>query len=381
MKYFIISPAVLMTIPWCIVLILYSFHMTENLVLLPLSLIALLVFAICLFSASSIFSYFSILKSERFQKNMVEKIDGNKLMFLIKLQSILWVLGTLFEIFYSKGVPLLWVILGDSRNYTDFGIPSFHGLMNAFYFSLVSCLFLMYKLTGRYGYLFGVVLFGFWPILMLGRGIILTVVVQLVIIQIFYSEIQLKKMMILGLIAIFVVLGFGFIGDVRGLVNPFSHLVASKYELMFDILPSGFLWIYVYITSPLSNLAFNFDSINPVWSLYFSKVNLFPSIFRPEGLERADNFLFVEDSLNVSTIFSSSHSDFGFWGDVGILILLAVWSGYWFRRLKFSDTYILPYSMVGTVMFFSIFYNLFLLYPYIFSTILLGLVAKFVKTN
>lgn len=138
---------------------------------------------------------------------------------------------------------------------------------------------------------------------------------------------------------------------------------------------------YVYITSPLANLAFNYESLKPVWQLYFSKVNLFPSFLRPENLDRADNFTFINESLNVSTIFASSHSDFGFLGNLIVILLLALWSAYWFKKLTLSDAYILPYSMVGVVLFFSIFYNLFLLYPYLFATILLGFVSKFVKNN
>ena len=81
----------------------------------------------------------------------------------------------------------------------------------------------------------------------------------------------------------------------------------------------------------------------------------------------------------MSTIFASSHSDFGAMGDFVLISILALWAGFWFKNMFTSIAYILPYSLVGSILFFSIFYNLFLLYPYIFATILLGLVAKFIN--
>ena len=126
-------------------------------------------------------------------------------------------------------------------------------------------------------------------------------------------------------------------------------------------------------------MAFNYQNVVPTWNFHYSSVNLFPSVLRPEELDRADNFQFVNEALNVSTIFASSHSDFGMLGDTVLLIVLSIWAGFWFRLLARSSVYILPYSLVGVVLFFSIFYNLFLLWPYLFSTILLGIVAKYVK--
>lgn len=133
--------------------------------------------------------------------------------------------------------------MGDARNYTDFGLPSFHGLMNAFYFSLASSLFLIYKLTNCLRYLIFVVFLAFWPILMLGCGIILTLIVQVFVIDLFYSGVNLRKILYMCIFAIAVILGFGFIGDIRGSVNPFMGLIVNEHIAIFDILPSGFLWI------------------------------------------------------------------------------------------------------------------------------------------
>ncbi|MDD2542113.1 MAG: O-antigen ligase, partial [Desulfuromonadaceae bacterium] len=97
---------------------------------------------------------------------------------------------------------------------------------------------------------------------------------------------------------------------------------------------------------------------------------------RPEAFDRADSFEFVDAALNVSTIFASSHSDFGYTGDVILMFLLMAWTFFWFSRLRSSAYYILPYAMVCCVLIFSVFYNLFLLYPYLFATVLQGYIAN-----
>lgn len=368
----------LIGLPWIIALTLYALKGTDNLVDLGPSLVVIFLLMVVFFFLASAIPLFFLSK---LQRDTIKKADVNpiRLELAIKWLMSLWIFGSALDIGYSGGLPLVWAFTGSDKNYTDFGIPSFHGLINSFYFALMGCLFLRFKLTGDRRYLAYSVIFFSWPIFMLGRGIMLTVIVQLGIIQIFYSGISFKKILSLAGFAMFVVVLFGLLGDLRGSENPFQGIVSAGYEEIFEILPSGFLWVYIYITSPLSNLAYNYVDLTPVWDFYYSSVNLFPTFLRPEELDRADNFQFVNEALNVSTIFASSHSDFGMAGDVVILLMLSIWTSFWFRLLTSCSVYILPYSLVGVVLFFSIFYNLFLLYPYLFSTVLLGVVAKYVK--
>lgn len=378
MHYRLISPLILIGLPWIITLILYILKGTDNLVDLDASLAGIFLLMLLFFFLASKIPLLLLPKYQRIVLGKAD-VDTIRLGAAIKCLALLWFLGSALDIGYSGGLPLLWALTGDAKNYTDFGIPSFHGLINSFYFALMGCLYLRFKLTGDRRYLFYSVLFGLWPIFMLGRGIMLTVIVQLGIIQIFYSGISVRKIFNLAAFALLVVVLFGLLGDFRGTENPFQGIVSPGYEDVFELLPSGFLWVYIYITSPLSNLAYNYADLVPVGEFYYNSVNLFPSFLRPEELDRADNFMFVNEALNVSTIFASSHSDFGMAGDVVLLLLLSLWAGFWFRRVTVCSAYILPYSLLGVVLFFSVFYNLFLLYPYLFSTVLLGVVARYVR--
>ena len=380
MNYLVISPISLFFVPWAIVLTFYSFSATENLVELPTSLIVLLNFIFLIFSLVTALVYISYRDERKLISTLAyEPSSTRRLRKTINIQLTIWFIGTIFEIFKSGGLPIFWAIFDDPRNYTDFGIPSFHGLMNGIYFSLFACLYYYYMVTKDKRFLLYTLIMLSWPIFMLGRGIMLTALVQMGIIYIFFVRIEIKTFVFLIIFSLLIVIGFGVIGNTRGDSSPFFYLVAGDYEYIFYLLPDGFLWFYIYMTSPLSNLAYNFNTLNPVWDFYYSSVNLFPSFLRPAILDRADAFAFVDDNLNVSTIFASSHSDFGAMGDFVLISILALWAGFWFKNMFTSIAYILPYSLVGSILFFSIFYNLFLLYPYIFATILLGLVAKFIN--
>jgi oligosaccharide repeat unit polymerase len=378
MFYKAISPLVLIGFPWTLTVLLYQLNATSNLIELDIHLVIIISLMLTLFLVATVIPLF-LTKKRRHVFDRKNEIDLSRLNKVIKVVFLIWSSGSLLDILYSGGLPLIWAMTDSSKNYTDFGIPSFHGLINAFYFALFASLFLKIKIcddnNAKY-YLFALLL---WPVLMLGRGIMLSAIVQLVIMQIFFAGISSKRIFRLMLLALLIVILFGVLGDFRGYENPFQGLVSERYETTFNLLPSGFLWVYVYVTSPLSNLSYNYANLVPIWDFFYSSVNLFPSAFRPTGLDRADNFVFVNDALNVSTIFASSHSDFGVIGDLILLMLLSIWASFWFYKMSSTVSYILPYSLVGVVLFFSIFYNLFLLYPYLFSTILLGYIASYIK--
>jgi oligosaccharide repeat unit polymerase len=363
-----ISPLVLLVVPWLLVFCLYALGLTSNLIDIPRSLIgffALVFFSVCV----------SQLICNKLKTRTYYAVDDNKLNnFLIKI-AFIWLSGSLLEIFFSGGLPILWSMTGSSKDYTNFGIKSVHGIMNALYFTLIGGTTYSYFKNKTSKKIFYITCLLIWPVLMLGRGILLTALVQIVLCYVYFnglSKVQIFKILCTALVSI---LAFGAIGDMRGDENPLAYLILDPYKELFEKIPSGFIWVYIYITSPLANYANNAGVLDPTWSFNYSAVNLFPSLLRPAGLDRADDFEFVDPMLNVSTIFASSHSDFSYFGDAILVTMLILWAFFWYAKLLKSSVYILPYSMVGCVLFFSIFYNLFLLYPYLFSTLLQGFVA------
>lgn len=366
---FIVSPLVMLSTPWLIVSMLYLIDATTNLVPIPSAVTVLF---------TSVFIVLLISQFLTMQKKStsVVLISTESLKFQLKWILVVWIIGSVLEILFSGGLPIFWALQGSEKDYTNFGLPSVHGLMNGLYFALTGGLAFIYYADKSKRVLLLLALMLCWPVLMLGRGILLTALIQVMVLYLFFNGLSRKVVFKVILFALATIVLFGIIGDMRGVENPFRYLVTESYVSIFEKLPAGFLWVYIYITSPLSNYAFNAGILEPSMSFEHSTVNLYPTLLRPEGLVRADSFDFVDPSLNVSTIFASSHSDFGYLGDVAIIFLLLAWSFYWFYKLKKSVYYILPYAMVCCVLIFSVFYNLFLLYPYLFSTVLQGFIAK-----
>lgn len=365
---FIISPLAALTIPWILNLFLFKLQATINIQPIPFSVSVFFFFIFILFLLIHVI--FRV-------KNVRRKLNNDFSVLNIYFRgiSLVWLLGSLFEIYYSKGLPIIWSLQGSVKDYTDFGIPSLHGLMNSLYFFLVASLSFQYFHNRNRKTLFKLLLVLLWPIMMLGRGIFLTALVQVLSIYLFTNRLNIKVVSRTVILSVLTVISFGIIGGMRGgYKNPFSFLVSDGYQAIFDYLPNGFLWVYIYITSPLSNYIFNVIHTEPIWEIKHSLVNLLPSVLRSD-IVSSHNFSFDEASLNVSTIFASSHSDLGFYGDTLLMLLLVCWSYFWFRKLKYSPYYILPYSMVFCVLLFSVFYNLFLLQTYIVSTLLQGFVA------
>lgn len=369
---FAVSPLPMLLAPWLLVLFLYSLEATTNLIPIP----------------STVFLFFSVIFVGIFLFQLLAfAVPGRKipnpsnrstdaLYSYLKRVGALWIIGSILDIVFSGGLPIFWAIQGSSKDYTDFGIASVHGLMNGLYFFLTGGLATIYFQNKRKKDLLIICLLLTWPVLMLGRGILLTALVQLMVIYLFFNGIAAKVVIKLCVVSVVALVSFGLVGDLRGTENPFQYLISDGYQSYFDELPSGFLWMYIYITSPISNYSFNVNSLEPAWSFGYSVVNLFPSILRPSNLDRADNFDFVDAGLNVSTIFASSHSDFGYFGDAILVTLLIAWAFFWFLKVRRSTYFIMPYAIVCCVLVFSVFYNLFLLYPYLFSTVLQGYIAQ-----
>ncbi len=358
-------------IVWGIDIYLYSLQLTTNIIEIPNNVTTLLFATLFILLITQFISDLFTRKN----KYVLTEEQKIRLNFHIKRMTAVWLFGSLIDIIFSGGLPIVWAIQGSSKDYTDFGVHSFHGIMNGIYFFLTGGLSIKLFIDRDKNTMLFFILLLLWPILMLGRGILLTALAQHAIIYIFFSGLSILKIGKILLTSTITIIFFGLLGDIRGTENPFFYLINEQYREIFDSIPTGFLWIYIYITSPLSNYAFNADSIDPTWSFTYSIVNLFPSFLRPTNLDSADAFEFVDKSLNVSTIFASSHSDFGYYGDLTLILILIIWAYFWYIKLKQSVFYILPYSIVCCVMIFSVFYNLFFLYPYLFSTILQGFLA------
>ncbi|WP_353065270.1 O-antigen polymerase [Tunturibacter psychrotolerans] len=279
-----------------------------------------------------------------------------------------WAVFSFAEILASGGVPLVWAVTGNSKTYFDFGIQSLHGLLN----SLILAIGLTY--TGifvRYGgrrYLLGPLGVLAWSILLITRSMMIVDLLQSAMVVVLYKGISKKIATRLVVAVILVTVGFGAIGDLRtGAIN--FRTLAQPTDAYPDWLPSGFLWVYIYVTTPLNNLAYTIASSHPVDNILFpnTAAPLFPHIVRDaiygDSLATSLSGELVDSAFNVSTAYVGPFQDYGSLGIVSFSVLIAAFAGFYWRRSNFRDQLI--YVVIGQCLFMTIFYNHFFSLPVI----------------
>ncbi|KAA0987722.1 oligosaccharide repeat unit polymerase [Pseudomonas sp. ANT_J12] len=363
-----LNPAFVYISMWSLVLLLYFFGLTTNLV--PPTVVGLMVI---LMNMVSIFLLYVLLKGRK--KN--EPLSSERTEYYVAVVSrffrlllVVWLLGTVFEIYYSAGVPLYWRLAGINKLYTEFGVPSLHGVMNACYLQILSMATYLSSKTRSKKLIFVIAVLLLWPVLMLGRGILLSGLIQIVCVSLVLTKISYKKIATLVVVLLSVVVVFGYLGDMRQTSNPFSYLVSGTSAEVFDALPSGFLWFYVYLTAGLSNFFHNIDTVSPAWSVSYSMSNMLPSVVKASfGLDaRNDLFTFVDRNLNTSTIYAGFVSDVGaFGGFLFVALIQLVCCCIYNASLKGKPWGIFAYSVAFQILVFSIFYDMFFLLPTLFQ--------------
>jgi oligosaccharide repeat unit polymerase len=379
-KIYAANPVLAFSVVWVITLILVGLRLTSNIEPLRVSTL----FLVLLNLVSSLIIYFSVEKMFIRTGSYDQKenaINGSSKKF-VKVTLVLWFVGTLIDIAYSQGVPIVWAIVGSAKDYTDFGIPTFHGIINAFFLFSVSAIFLFHLQTNEVRFRNIFIFLLFWPIIMLGRGIMISLVVQFLGIYLLYSKTKISGLVTsirYVFIALVVILVFGYIGDLRGSQNPFSYLVTERSEKFFNALPSGFLWIYIYITTGINNVNYSIDTVQPGWTVYYSVLNLLPSVFRTslDRYELNDSlFALIDSNLNTSSFYSGFISDFGIYGGFfGGVILQLIASIFYLFAKKLNKGYLISYSILYQCLILSVFYDLLFLLPYIFQIIVATLFA------
>lgn len=373
------SPIVVFLAAWGITLLLYILQFS-NILLYDRSEASLVVLAIVLpfvfgVSLSKIFNLGGNHKSVR--TLFIEDIRIGKTEKFLKITFAAWIVVTLAEVGYSGGIPILWSVTGSLKTYFDFGIPTIHGLMNAILLSLTTVSTFLGLATNQKRYYVGIAFLLIWGVVVISRNLIIVGSLQCLFLMFFVKGppkgARVIWLSIFGLLAI---IGFGWIGDLRSGAAAFFALAqpSSSYP---TFLPSGFLWVYIYITTPLNNLIHQTMVSLPEWNwgLTNSMALLLPSVIR--------NILYdsntvagdlVTNAFNVSSAFLDIYRDLGFFGITVMSFLIgivsqAAYNGNTVRSVLFSV--VLLQSAV-----LSIFFNHYFYLPILFQYPMISLMAK-----
>jgi len=293
------------------------------------------------------------------------EVDVEGIWFKVKCLFAIWMLVSIVEIFLSKGLPFIWLLTGSPLNYVDFGIHSLHGLLNSM---LLACslfsVFLFYT-TGERKFLVIPIVSLIWGALIISRALILSNFLQILILYVFINGLNYKKMIKTFMFIIMFVVVFGVIGDFR--TEGFKDIVSSD-GLYPDYMPSGFLWVYVYMMTPLNNLANIVVFTVPVfdWTFPNTVSLLFPSVIRDlifaSDIGKGE---LVLETFNISTAYAKPFIDYGVIGMVALSTLYAVVAFFaWRGRTLYS---MLAYVIIAHCLLVSIFFNWLFSLPIVFQ--------------
>lgn len=376
-------------LPWLLVLFLYQFELSER--LLPLD------WQVATYTASTIISFYIGLCMRLSSKKRIDELALNKNQFFeflwstqvrrgIRYLSIFLVMMLMVEVVYFKNLPIISSLgVGPEIRYTDFGFKGLHGLFNAIYLIIANIIFLQWinqsAKVSKIKTAANAFIFMLWPILLEARQLLLSLIIQLTISYLLIRGISFGRFLKLLMIFLFVILLFGYIGDIRtgrdGLLN-----VAQPTFDYPEYLPSGLLWVYIYICSPFNNVVNNYHLVKP----NYLPINTISSFFPSTISEDVKNLLggnryawdLVYEILNVSSIHEKLLLDFGPYLSVIIFFILGIvikW--FWIRRFVGVRYYIsvvvighgLALSIFGDFIFNLVFFSQMVMSALLFDNI------------
>lgn len=286
----------------------------------------------------------------------------------LKLFWRFWVVAAVIETIASGGFPIIWLFTNPSKTYFDYGIPSVHGFVNSILLAVGLCYFALYLLTGERRHL-KVPLFSlFWWLVLGTRGTFLSALVEFAVLYLRMRRIRVKTLNMLAASSILVVLFFGWIGDIRSGAEYFRNL-AQPTASYPEWLPSGFLWVYIYATTPVNNMAYTMSLKKPDANPLFphTLAQLLPTVVRDAiygdrsaAVEELSGEL-VESSFNVSSAYIGPARDFGLPAVFMFSLAAAiVCQWFWYKSDLRSQ---LMFAVLAMCLLFSVFYDLFLSLP------------------
>lgn len=373
----VLSPSFLAPVTWLVVTFLYSLHLSSLLLFSTseaISLTLLIVAPILIVSLLFHVAY-SGSAQRKARTVVVDDVPIVRLEITVRNCLRLWVGLALIETIISGGVPLVWLLTGNGKSNFDYGISSVHGMVNALLLALGVTSFALYLYTGKRRHLALPVFALLWSLVLVSRGTLIVLVAECVVIYLRLRRVRWTIFVRIAGLALVLLLVFGYIGDFRSGAEAFRDLARPTPDFP-EWAPSGLLWAYIYITTPVNNLLYTMHTIHPTYNplLPNTAATLFPTIFRnilygKQGALDAISGGLVVEALNVSTAYVGPFQDMGRIGIVGFSTLSAALCEMFWRRDGFRN--ILYFAVFAQALMLSLFYNL------LFSLPILGQLVWF----
>ena len=366
----LLNPVFLYCCLWLSVMILYSFRLSN--ILLPWTQTSLLFlfFSMLAFLSGWIF-YLLItkrlvvspkLKIEIYRSWLFSQDVSNK----IRNLTFVFITGYLIEVLYVGNLPILSLFgIGQNIIYTEFGFAGIHGLFNACLFVVCNILFFRQILRPSKRRNTLLIIFSLIPLLFVSRQFLSSLFIQYAFIYFLaFPDKPLKLLQYIKkytkylLAIITAVLIFGYIGDIRFSREGILYLSQPTFEYP-DYLPSGLIWVYIYISSPINNLIANCDIVEPSYLPMQLIGGIIPSFAR-ELFYSITGYIptawYLPDQVfNVSSIHRKFIMDFGLF----ITPILYFLISYITTKIMDISRFIPKYGLVLVVILHGIFLSFF----------------------
>ena len=282
----------------------------------------------------------------------------------IYLLMAIWSAIFLSGVIYSGGVPLIWYLRGDGRQYLDFGIRSISGFGDMLqYFAATLCV-LLYCLTRRkfFGLLWLVHLVP--TILHVSRGAFFLFLLQSFCMVFLVQKLRYRHLLLIALVLAISAGVWVGLGQLRGIRMSASDY--SEVDQYFGDLPVGLYWAWVYFVTPLGNVAYGVSLHNdPHYFPYFTLAATLPTFLRVALFPAAgyNPVPLIVESDNAVSMYAPLVADFGLAGAVLCMTVFQVVATYAYVRARYGDLfYLLLYPSLYTALILS-FFHIFILTP------------------
>jgi len=319
------NPALVYGIIWATVLGLTALGWTTQLLPLNASTVTLVLANIATFVGALVIAALATRNVPTAEEAGTSRFELAALRRLSTRLVQIWAVGSVIEIIVDRGLPIVWLLTGDTtRDYRDFGIPSVHGFLTAMYLTVVVAHTLFYRVQRDRRDLVTVLFLLWWPLLQVNRGALVWALLEMAAVQLITSRFVASQLLKVGAAALTALLLFGFVGDLRAGFHKegLRDVVSPGAKFLVDDLPSGFLWVYIYVTSPVNNVVAAIDRLQPTHRVYFSAMNLLPSVVREKVYTDPNNRYalgLVNEAFNTATWYANFLGDFGVRGTIALV--------------------------------------------------------------
>ncbi|MGC1373943.1 MAG: O-antigen polymerase [Candidatus Sulfotelmatobacter sp.] len=359
----LVHPLTLFVGVWSLVVFLYSLHLSELLVYSTANVLDITLWIVVpyVISVLAVEAFYLLVPPRGLDTSNRQPINPDAIDRKLLHWFIFWIFCTVLEIIASGGLPIVWLFQGSSKTYFDFGIPSVHGLLNSMLLAIGIGQFGLFALDGKKRHLWIPAWIFLWSILAITRNMMIVLLLECTLVWGLVRGVRKRFLLqtVAGVMAL--VLLIGYLGDFRNGADTFRRTAEPSVDYP-DWLPSGVLWVYIYLATPVANLVNTATNVTPKYDLLFPNTGalLFPTVLRKflygdSASTTAQSGELVVEALNASTAFVGPYQDFGHLGVVAFSILFGLIAAYSWKQRTFGGALI--YAVLGQCVILSVFFN------------------------